>query len=151
MNQAASEKAAPRSEEAQQLRVLVEKAAALLERKGKGAFPEFRRKGSEWYTDATYIFVDNMQGTALVNPPQTQIEGENFIDMKDVTGKAVMREMIAIVQTQDTGWVEYQWPRPGETQPARKVNYIKKVTVNGETLIIGAGLYLNEGKEGRQK
>ena len=39
----------PQSEEAKQIVSLVEKAAALIETQGKEAFPEFRRKDSEWY------------------------------------------------------------------------------------------------------
>ena len=126
---------------AQSLLTLVDKAAAFLARKGKVAFAEFRQKDSQWYTDTTYIFVDDMEGTALVNPPQTQIEGKNFIDMRDVNGKAVMREMIDIVKTQEAGWLEYWWPKPGETTPSKKTNYIKKVIVEGEVFLIGAGLY----------
>jgi cytochrome c len=143
MSYAVIEKTGLHSEEAQPLLLLVEKAAALVERKGKNVFAEFRQKDSEWYTDKTYIFVDDMQGTALVNPPQPQIEGQNFIDMKDVAGKAVMREMIDTLKTRESGWIEYLWPKLGETQPSRKTNYIKKVKVGQEVLIVGAGLYLD--------
>lgn len=39
----------PRSKQSQQLKALVDKAAALVEREGQHAFPEFRKKGSAWY------------------------------------------------------------------------------------------------------
>ena len=143
MSQNPLEETTPLSAEFQLLLALVDKAAALVASKGKAAFAEFRQKDSEWYTDTTYIFVDDIQGTALVNPPQTQIEGKNFIDMRDVNGKAVMREMIDILKTRETGWLEYWWPKPGETKPSKKTNYIKKVIVDGEAFIVGAGLYID--------
>jgi signal transduction histidine kinase len=143
MSQNSLEETTPPSAETQLLLTLVDKAAALLASKGNAAFAEFRQKNSQWYTDKTYIFVDDMEGTALVNPPQTQIEGKNFIDMKDVNGKAVMQEMIDILKTREAGWLEYWWPKPGETKPSKKTNYIKKVIVGGEAFIIGAGLYID--------
>ena len=39
----------PQSEQAKQIKALVDRAAALIESKGKDAFPEFKKKDSEWY------------------------------------------------------------------------------------------------------
>ena len=133
----------PQSEQAKQIKALVTKAAALIERKGKDAFPEFKKKGSTWYTGKTYVFVDDMNGIALVNPPTPEIEGKNFIDMKDAKGKAFVREFIETAKTKGSGWVEYWWPKPGEDKPSRKMSYIKKAKMpNGEMVIVGAGIYV---------
>ena len=59
----------PQSEVAKQIVALVDRAAALIESKGKDAFPEFKKKDSKWYKGKTYVFVDDMNGTALVNHP----------------------------------------------------------------------------------
>ena len=131
----------PQSEEAKQIVSLVEKAAALIEAQGKEAFPEFRRKDSEWYNGATYIFVTDMKGTSIVNPPSPEIEGTNTLDMKDANGKALIREMIEMLKTKESGWIDYMWPKPGETEPSGKLSYIKKVKLGEEMLIVGAGIY----------
>jgi cytochrome c len=133
--------AAPQSAEAKQTVSLVEKAVAFIEMKGKAAFPEFRKQGSEWYTGERYVLVDTMQGISLVNPTHPEMEGINILDLKDIKGKPFIREIIAMLQDKDSGWLEYMWPKPGQTKPSRKVSYFKKVPLGEETLIVGSGLY----------
>jgi signal transduction histidine kinase len=38
-------------------------------------------------------------------------------------------------------WVEYFWPRPGSEEAVKKLAYVRRTGVDGETVIIGAGLY----------
>jgi methyl-accepting chemotaxis protein len=132
----------PQSEEAKQIVALVNSAAALIESKGKDAFPEFKKKDSKWYKGKTYVFVDDMNGIVLVNPPTPEIEGKNLIDTKDAKGKALIREFIKTAKTKGSGWVDYWWPKPGEDKPSKKMSYIKKAKMpNGEMVIVGAGIY----------
>ncbi|MGH8119154.1 MAG: cache domain-containing protein [Gammaproteobacteria bacterium] len=131
----------PRSEEAKQIVSLVERAATLIETRGKDAFPEFRITDGEWYKGATYIFVIDMKGTSIVNPPSPELEGTNVLDTKDANGKALIREMIEMLESKESGWIDYMWPRPGQTVPSKKSSYIKKVKPGEETLIVGAGIY----------
>lgn len=133
----------PQSGQAKQIKALVTKAAALIERKGKDAFPELKKKGGPWYKEKTYVFVDDVNGIALVNPPSPEIEGKNVIDMKDAKGKVFVREFIQTAQSNGSGWVEYWWPKPGEAKPSRKMSYIRKAVMpNGEMVIVGAGIYV---------
>ena len=74
---------APQSKEAKQIVALVDKAAALTESKGKSAFPEFKKKGSEWLTAETYIFIIDMNGTTLMHPANPELETKNVLDLKD--------------------------------------------------------------------
>jgi signal transduction histidine kinase len=53
-----------------------------------------KKKDSKWYTGKTYVFVDDFNGTVLVNPASPEIEGKNLIDMKDAKGKTLVREFI---------------------------------------------------------
>jgi methyl-accepting chemotaxis protein len=134
--------AAPKSEEAKQIVALVDRAAALIESKGKDAFPEFKKKDGKWYKGNSYVFVDDMNGTALVNPPSPEIEGKNFIDIKDAKGKMLVREFIETAKTKGSGWVDYWWPKPGDDKPSRKMSYIKKAKMpNGGMVIVGSGIY----------
>ena len=133
----------PQSEEAKQIVALVDGAAALIESTGKDAFPEFKKKDGKWYKGETYVFVNDMNGTALVNPPSAEIEGKNLIDTKDAKGKAFIREFIETAITKGSGWVDYWWPKPGEEIPSKKISYIKKAKMPGEELVIvGAGIYV---------
>jgi cytochrome c len=129
------------SPEGKQIVALVDKAAALVESKGKEAFPELK-KDKKWYNDKTYVFVDGMDGLVLVNPPSPEIEGKNLLDWKDAKGKQIVREFIRLGKTKGSGWVDYYWPKPGEQKPSKKMSYVKKAKLpTGEEVIVGAGIY----------
>jgi methyl-accepting chemotaxis protein len=138
---ACSKQHEPTSEKAKHIEALVNEAAALIQIKGKAAFSEFRVKGTKWFTDEIYIFVDDFQGVVLVNPPNPEIEGKNFMDFKDATGKLLTKEMIALLESKEAGWIDYMWPKPGESEPSNKWSYIRKVTIEEESFIVGAGFY----------
>ncbi len=133
----------PQSEQAKQIKALVDKAAALIEGKGKDAFPEFKKKDSEWYKGETYIFVYDMNVIILMHPTHPELEGKNLTNMKDVNGKLWMQEFIETAKTNGSGWVDYMWFKPGEDQPSKKISYIKKAKMpDGEMVIVGAGIYV---------
>lgn len=137
-----SESHEQQSEQIKQIEALVDKAAALIESKGKDAFAEFRKKDSEWHRGDTYIFVDSMDGTVLVLPASPDLEGENIINMKDANGKLFMQEFAETAKTKGSGWVDYMWPKPGEDKPSDKMSYIKRAVMpDGDIVIVGAGIY----------
>jgi len=47
--------APPPSEQAKLTEALVDKAAALIDKDGKAAFAEFRKKDSEWFHGKSYL------------------------------------------------------------------------------------------------
>ena len=132
----------PQSPEAKRLVALVDKAVALTESKGKSAFPEFKKKDSEWLKGETYIFIADMSGTILMHPANPELETKSIIDIKDANGKAFMREFIETAK-KGSGWVDYMWPKPGEKTPSKKRSYIKSAKMpSGEMVLVGAGIYL---------
>lgn len=133
---------APQSKEAKQIVVLVDKAAALIESKGKSAFPEFKKKDSEWFKGETYIFILDMKGTTLLQPANPELETKNTLDLKDANGKVFVREFIETAK-KGLGWVDYMWPKPGEKSPSKKVSYVKSAKMpGGEAVVVGAGIYV---------
>jgi cytochrome c len=71
---------APQSKEAKQIAALVDKAAALIESKGKAAFPEFKKKDGEWFKGEIYIFILDMKGTTLMHPANPELETKSILD-----------------------------------------------------------------------
>jgi cytochrome c len=133
---------APQSKEAKRIVALVDKAAALIESKGKSIFPEFKKQGSEWLAEETYIFVADLKGTILMHPANPELETKNLLDLKDANGKTFMREFVETAKNKGSGWVNYLWPKPGEKSPAKKSSYIKRAKMpNGEMVLVGAGIY----------
>jgi signal transduction histidine kinase len=132
----------PQSKEEKQIVALVDKAAALIANKGKFAFPEFKKKDSEWRTGETYVFILDTKGTTLMHSVSPELETKNTIDLKDANGKAFIREFLATAQ-KGPGWVEYMLPKPGKKEPSKKKSYVRTAKLpSGETVVVGAGLYL---------
>lgn len=138
---ALSQQSPPDSAKAKQIAALVDKAAALVESKGKSAFPEFRKDGSEWRSDDTYLFVHDMKGIALFSVGFPKLEGTDTSGLKDSNGKLITMELIKMAQSNGSGWVEYMFPKPGQTAPSHKWSYVRAVKVDGTPAYIGAGFY----------
>jgi cytochrome c len=141
----ASSSAAPEPppKQAKEIKEMVDRAAALIDNKGKEAFPEFKKKGGEWYKGDTYLFVADMKGITLVNAGFPDEDGKNRLDLKDANGKLFVRDIIEMLKKQDSGWIDYAWPKPGETQPSKKTAYVKKAKLGKEIVYVGAGIYLD--------
>lgn len=123
----------------------VNAAAALLERKGRAAFPILRDRRERFSFRDTYVFVDTPAGVELVNPGFPELEGQNLIDLRDAAGAPMVRQYIDLAMRQGSGWSTYWWPQPNASRLAlRKSAYVRKVvTPEGETLIVGSGFYQN--------
>jgi signal transduction histidine kinase len=121
----------------------VDNATRLLRKEGKAGFAALRDKSGDFLFGDVYVFVNDFTGSSIVNPPSPQLEGQNLIDLKDARGKLLIRDMVRALETRDSAWVEYMWPKPGESQPSRKSSYIRKVDVDGQLFIVGAGTYLD--------
>jgi hypothetical protein len=52
----ASKSSPPNTPQAKRVKSMVDKAAALVNKKGTAVFPEFRKQGSEWYSGDLYLF-----------------------------------------------------------------------------------------------
>jgi signal transduction histidine kinase len=69
------------------------------------------------------------------------LEGKNLIDVKDVKGQQFVRTYIEAAKREGSAWVDYYWYKPGQNEPARKRAYVRKVQSEGDTFIVGSGLY----------
>lgn len=85
--------------------MLVNKAAELVNTKGKEALSEFRERGSEWWSGDTYIFAYAPDGTVVLNPAFPAREGRAYHGEKDKRGKAFHDEIIKTALTEGSGCV----------------------------------------------
>lgn len=138
---AAAQHAPPPSDQAKRVQDLVERAAALVEQRGKDAFAEFRKRDSVWWFGNTYIFAYDHDLNVLLNPAFPKREGTNPRGEKDANGKAFHDEFLKLVQAKGAGWVDYMFPKPGQAQPSQKWSYVKRVNLDRDFGVIGAGFY----------
>ncbi len=136
-----SQQSPPTSAQAKQIEALVNKAATLVNSKGKAVFPEFRKSGTEWFSGDTYLFVYDLKSNVLFNAAFPAREGTNTTGQKDSNGKLFHHEFIKMVESKGSGWVDYMFPKPGQSQPSQKWAYVKAVNIDGTPGLIGAGFY----------
>ncbi len=129
------------SKQAERIEALVNRAAALIEGRGAAVLNEFRQPDSEWWFGSTYLFVYDQELNVLLNPAFPTREGTNPSGEKDITGKAFHDEFLAVVRTQGSGWVGYQFPKPGQSGVSQKWSYVRAVNISGTPGIVGAGFY----------
>ena len=124
---------------------VVNRAATLVEEKGKEAFMQLRDKTGPFVFMDTYVFVQKPDGTELVNPAQPTLEGKNLMGMKDLRGKEIVKDEIEVALTDGSAWLDLSWYKPGDNKPALKQTYVKKAHFNGDIFIVGSGLYGGDG------
>jgi len=120
---------------------LVDEAAAMLKAEGRKAFARLKDETGPFVFMDTYVFVVALNGTEYVNPAFPSLEGRNLLDYKDAAGTFLVRQMIEKTEKTGSAWVEYYWPRPGAAEQEKKRAYVRRVSVDGEVVIVGAGLY----------
>jgi hypothetical protein len=135
-----SQERPPLSPEAERIEALVSKAATLVNAKGKAAFPEFRQRGSEWWSGNVYVFAYAPDGTVLLNPAVPSREGKAYPGERDKKGKLFHDALVNTAKTKGSGWVDYWLPKPGQTEPSQKWSFVKAVKADGVALV-GAGFY----------
>jgi cytochrome c len=119
----------------------VDKACGLLGKEGKGAFSKFKGKDSEFIFAGTYIWINDMKGVMRMDPMMPSMEGMPLVDVKDSKGKRLFFEFNKLAKEKGKGWVDYWWAKPGETNPFRKISYIKKCKIDGEDMVVSCGIY----------
>jgi len=88
------------------------------------------------------FFVIDRAGVGLVNPGFPNLEGRNILDVKDTHGKQLVREMFQVVGTSGSGWVDYMWPKPGDSVSTQKSAYVSKARIGNDWVLVGCGVYL---------
>jgi signal transduction histidine kinase len=120
---------------------VVNRAATLIAERGKNAFSELRDKTGPFFFMDTYVFVDSIDGTELVNAAQPSLEGRNLLDVKDLRGKAVVKDEIAVAVRDGSAWLECYWYKPGDNVPALKQTFVRAVESGQERYVVGSGFY----------
>jgi len=117
-------------------------AVRQIEKNGRAAFSLFHDPSGPYFAKDAYIFVIDPTGVDLVNPGFPNLEGRNILDVKDTHGKQLVREMLQVAQTSGTGWVDYMWPKPGDSVSTQKSAYVSKAKIGNDWVLVGCGVYL---------
>ncbi len=88
-----------------------------------------------------YVFMSSYNGIMLVQPFEPAKELTNQLDLKDVNGLFIIRELIKAAQTQPDGsFVSYRYYLPGVHEEQEKMAYVVGLPEIG--CYIGTGMYM---------
>lgn len=90
------------------------------------------------YGDNGYFWVDQYDGTNVVLLGSAT-EGTNRMETKDADGYQMVKEIIRVGKEADGGYVDYVFPKEGETESSPKRSYSKAFEPFG--WVIGTGNY----------
>ncbi len=92
------------------------------------------------YGDAGYFWADTYEGVNVVLLGGAA-EGTNRMATTDANGYEMVREIIRVGMEPDGGFVDYVFPKEGETEPSPKRSYSKAFEPFG--WVIGTGNYVD--------
>ena len=100
------------------------------------------RVGALRYGADDYFWINDLQPRMIMHPIKPGLNGRDLTEMKDPNGKHLFVEFADVVKRQDTGFVAYEWPKPGIADPQPKLSYVAGFQPWG--WVIGTGVYIED-------
>ena len=94
------------------------------------------------YGNNDYFWINDMTPVMVMHPIKPELEGKPLEGMKDPRGNFLFLDMLDIVKKRGGDFYFYYWPKPGFTDPVRKISYVKGFAPWG--WVIGTGIYLDD-------
>ncbi|MBE0532438.1 MAG: cache domain-containing protein [Rhodospirillales bacterium] len=116
---------------------LMDKAIAHFTKVGADqAYKDFSDPKSGFIQGEIYVVVQDMPGNMVHHATNPKLNGKNILGLKDADGREFNKDMVAILQKANDGWVKYKWSNPETKKIGQKESYIKKVN-NDLYFIVG--------------
>ncbi|MDR3368218.1 methyl-accepting chemotaxis protein [Rhodoferax sp.] len=94
------------------------------------------------YDGNEYFWINDMQQHMVMHGASPELDGKDMSGMKDPNGLALFGAFVDTVRRDGKGFVRYQWPRPGTTQPVDKLSYVQGFEPWG--WVLGSGIYVED-------
>ena len=94
------------------------------------------------YDEVEYFWINDMHPKMIMHPFNDKLEGEDLSDYRDPNNLAIFVQMRDVVMASKEGFVNYFWPKPGQSQPVEKVLYVAGFAPWG--WVIGSGVYVDD-------
>jgi hypothetical protein len=119
---------------------LVLKAYEVVSSLGEESFPAFNDPKGEFVYKDTYVLVQRCPDQMVAHPfALAKLKDVDLTKTTDFNAR-----LCDAAQQPGGSWEEYYWPKPGETEPSRKISY--GIKVDGTPYTIFAGIYSDTAK-----
>jgi cytochrome c len=116
----------------------VKKGIAFIKSNGRDkGYAEVSNKEGQFIDRDLYLVVYGLDGTVRAHGANGKMVGKNLIDLKDVDGKAFVKERVDLAQSKGTFWQDYKFTNPVSKKVEPKQMYCEKL----EDAVVCGGIY----------
>ncbi|MCW9014977.1 MAG: methyl-accepting chemotaxis protein [Gammaproteobacteria bacterium] len=94
------------------------------------------------YEEKEYFWINDMYPNMVMHPYKPELDGKDISGIKDPNGKKLFVAFVDTVKQQGEGYVHYMWPKPGASEPLKKISFVKGYQPWG--WVIGSGIYIDD-------
>ena len=123
----------------------VQQAAQAIAKPGEAGLATYGSKNDTSVWKDSYVFIVSCEGGSAVtaaNPVRPELKGKptaQILTFGPKPGEQIAADFCTEGRKPHGGWVEYNFPKAGGTQPERKVSYL--LAAQGTPYVVGAGIY----------
>ena len=116
----------------------VKKGVAFIKANGRDkGYAEVSNKAGQFIDRDLYLVVYGLDGTVRAHGANDKMIGKNLIDLKDIDGKAFVKERVDLAQSKGTFWQDYKFTNPVSKKIEPKSMYCEKL----EDAVVCGGIY----------
>ncbi|MDT8998147.1 cache domain-containing protein [Paucibacter sp. APW11] len=117
---------------------MVKKGVAYIKANGttKG-YAEITSKAGQFRQEDLYLVVYGLDGVVHAHGANEKMVGRNLIDLKDVDGKAFVRERVEMGKAKPSFWQDYKFTNPENKKVEPKSMYCERL----EQTVVCGGVY----------
>ena len=98
---------------------------------------EVSNKAGQFIDRDLYLVVYGLDGTVRAHGANEKMIGKNLIDLRDVDGKAFVKERVDLAQSKGTFWQDYKFTNPVSKKIEPKSMYCEKL----DDAVVCGGIY----------
>jgi len=94
------------------------------------------------YGNGDYFWINDLVPRMIMHAAKPELNGQDLTEIKDPLGKHLFVAFVDTVKKDGSGFVEYQWPKPGKDAPQPKLSFVAGFAPWG--WVIGTGVYIDD-------
>lgn len=117
---------------------MVNKGVAYYKANGKDkTYAEINNKQGQFTDRDLYLVIYGLDGVVRAHGANEKMVGKNVIDLKDIDGKAFVRERVELAQSKGTFWQDYKFTNPTTKKIEPKSMYCERI----DDAVLCGGIY----------
>ena len=117
---------------------MVKKGVAFIKVEGvEKGYAEITNKQGRFVDRDLYLVVYGLDGIVLAHGANDKMVGKNLIDLKDIDGKAFVKERVELGQTKSSFWQDYKFTDPLTKKVEPKTTYCERL----DATVVCGGIY----------